>query len=107
MGRPALWYGNHWCGAQVLRPRWVACEQVPEARGAFGLIAHELSLIGYRVWVGILSAECYGVPQTRKRVYLMASRDPFTVPAPTHQAYRKNKPARPVGLFDGSSRGYR
>lgn len=38
--RPLVW-------ALAIQPRWVACEQVPEARGAFELIAHRLREVGY------------------------------------------------------------
>src|SRR5699024_4488373 len=46
--------------------------------------------IGYKAWTGVLSAECYGVPQTRRRAILIARRDglPVGPPAPTHQPYR-------------------
>lgn len=35
-----VWQPLVW--ALAVRPRWVACEQVPEARGAFEVIAHRL-----------------------------------------------------------------
>ena len=45
-----VWQPLAW--ALAIRPRWVACEQVPEARGAFELIAHRLREHGYHadVW---------------------------------------------------------
>lgn len=74
------------------RPRWVACEQVPEARGAFELIAHRLREHGYHADVYELSAETFGVPQTRRRVFMVAHRDraPHR-PTPTHQRFRKGR----------------
>jgi len=57
------------------RPRWVVFEQVPPVlpvwEGAFnGMLRH-----GYRGWVGVLNAADYGVPQTRKRAFLIMSVD--------------------------------
>lgn len=74
------------------RPRWVACEQVPEARGAFDLIAHRLREVGYHADVYYLSAECFGVPQTRRRVFLVAHADRQPArPQPSHTRYRKGR----------------
>lgn len=85
----------------ALRPRWVACEQVPPVLPIWREFAHRMEAWGYRCWTGLLSSERYGVPQTRERAILMASLD-FTPqpPAPTHQEYRHGEPARrEVGLF--------
>jgi DNA (cytosine-5)-methyltransferase 1 len=78
-----------------LRPRWVALEQVPPVLELWSLFAHLFGSWGYRTWTGILSAERYGVPQTRKRAILLASLDgqPHP-PEPTHQAYVPGEPAR-------------
>ncbi|MDP9145236.1 MAG: DNA cytosine methyltransferase [Actinomycetota bacterium] len=70
------------------RPRWVALEQVPPVLPIWRYIAECLRKLGYRVWCGVLSAEEFGVPQTRKRAILVASLDgPVGPPTPTHQAY--------------------
>lgn len=85
----------------ALRPRWLACEQVPPVLPIWREFAHRMEQWGYRCWTGLLSSERYGVPQTRERAILMASLD-FTPqpPAPTHQEYRHGEPARrEVGLF--------
>ncbi len=85
----------------ALRPRWVACEQVPPVLPIWREFAHRMEGWGYRTWCGLLSSERYGVPQTRERAILMASLD-FTPqpPAPTHQEYHHGEPARrEVGLF--------
>ena len=85
----------------ALRPRWVACEQVPPVLPIWREFAHRMEAWGYRCWTGLLSSERYGVPQTRERAILMASLD-FTPqpPTPTHQEYRPGEPARrEVGLF--------
>jgi DNA (cytosine-5)-methyltransferase 1 len=71
-----------------LMPRWVALEQVPPVLPIWQYLADRLRQLGYRTWTGILSAEEFGVPQTRKRAILVASLDgPVGPPAPTHQAY--------------------
>ncbi|NKQ54410.1 DNA cytosine methyltransferase [Amycolatopsis sp. K13G38] len=74
----------------ALRPRWVALEQVPPVLPLWRHAAQLLRELGYRAWCGILAAECYGVPQTRRRAILIARRDglPVEPPAPTHQEYR-------------------
>lgn len=86
-----VWQPLVW--ALAIRPRWVVCEQVPEARGAFELIAHRLREVGYHATTYTISAETLGVPQTRLRVFLAAHYDrPVDRPALTHQRYRKGRP---------------
>ena len=76
-----------------LRPRWVALEQVPPVLPLWEHTATLLRELGYRAWTGVLSAECYGVPQTRRRAILVARRDgrPVGPPEPTHQPYRAGR----------------
>lgn len=79
----------------ALRPRWVALEQVPAVLELWSMFAGLLATHGYHTAVGVLSAERYGVPQTRKRAFLIASLDgPVELPAPTHRSYnpRRNQP---------------
>lgn len=74
-----------------LRPTWVALEQVPEVLPFWERVAVLLTQMGYRVWCGILNAEMYGVPQTRKRAILTASCDDahnVGRPPATHERYR-------------------
>jgi DNA (cytosine-5)-methyltransferase 1 len=79
--------------AAELRPRWIALEQVPPVLPIWQYMADRLRGLGYRPWTGILSAEEYGVPQTRKRAILVASLDGRVgPPAPTHQAYVSGLP---------------
>ncbi len=77
------------------RPRLVALEQVPEVMPVWNAYAAELRALGYSVWTGIMRAEQYGVPQTRKRAILMARLDgKVEPPVPTHSRYYSTDPAR-------------
>lgn len=79
----------------ALRPRWVALEQVPPVLPIWQYTAEMLRKLGYSTWCGILAAEEYGVPQTRRRAILVASLDgPVGPPAPTHQRYVAGRDAQ-------------
>jgi DNA (cytosine-5)-methyltransferase 1 len=79
--------------AVALRPRWITLEQVPGVLELWSLFAGLLAAHGYDATAGVLSAERYGVPQTRKRAYLVASLDgPAELPAPTHRSYNPRHP---------------
>ncbi|WP_146060426.1 DNA cytosine methyltransferase [Amycolatopsis sp. CA-128772] len=67
---------------RALLPRWVALEQVRAALPLWEHAADLLTQLGYRVWCGVLAAEDYGVPQTRRRAVLMARRDGLPVDRP-------------------------
>lgn len=68
-----------------LRPEWVCMEQVPDVLPLWRQYAVYLRGWGYSVWAGILNAADYGVPQTRRRAILIASRTRHaTAPDPTH-----------------------
>ena len=70
-------------------PEWIALEQVPTVLPVWEAIATALST-RYFVWTGLLSAEQFGVPQTRTRAFLLARKKaygPIEPPRPTHQRY--------------------
>lgn len=68
-----------------LRPEWVCLEEVPAVLTLWKQYAEYLRGWGYSIWTGILNAADYGVPQSRKRAILIASRlRPATAPDPTH-----------------------
>lgn len=74
----------------ALRPDWACFEQVPPVIGLWRLFAGILRGVGYSVDVGLLNAEQYGVPQTRKRAFLIAKRrGTAKLTAPTHEKYVK------------------
>jgi DNA (cytosine-5)-methyltransferase 1 len=87
--------------ALTLRPRWIALEQVPAVLGLWELFADLLGRHGYRCDTGILSAERYGVPQARRRAFLVASLDgDVTLPAPTHRSFHPRRHSVPEEELD-------
>ncbi|MDG4792734.1 DNA cytosine methyltransferase [Micromonospora sp. WMMD1082] len=82
--------------ALASRPVFIAWEQVPPVLPVWEACAEVLCAAGYAVATGNLSAEQYGVPQTRKRAFLLARRDgqPAALPTPTHSRYYSRTPDR-------------
>ena len=73
-----------------LRPEWVALEQVPGVLPLWRAMGHVFESWGYTVAVAKLNAANYGVPQTRQRAVLVASRSTVArLPEPTHFDPRK------------------
>jgi len=63
------------------RPRWLVLENVPglfsSNNGAdFGRLLHEMEQLGYSVAWRTLDARYFGVPQRRRRVFIVASLEP-------------------------------
>ncbi|MFE1361352.1 DNA cytosine methyltransferase [Streptomyces harbinensis] len=82
--------------AADLRPEWVVLEQTPAALPLWRQTAEVLTGWGYSAWCGVVQAADFGVPQTRRRAVLLASRlRQVSAPVPTHCA----DPG--VGLFAG------
>jgi len=74
--------------ALELEPEWMAWEQVPAVLPLWEACAEVLRADGYSVWTGLVQAEQYGVPQTRKRAILTATRNGIADrPVPTHSKY--------------------
>jgi DNA (cytosine-5)-methyltransferase 1 len=70
---------------ETMRPEWLVCEQVPPCLPIWQEHAHGYRELGYSTWVGVINAANLGVPQTRKRAFLIASlRGPALPPEPTH-----------------------
>jgi DNA (cytosine-5)-methyltransferase 1 len=73
--------------------RTVVLEQVSTVLPVWEEFAGILRTEGYSAVAGRLSAEEFGVPQTRVRAFLVASLDrEVHLPEPTHQRYRKGDP---------------
>ncbi|MFD8516495.1 DNA cytosine methyltransferase [Streptomyces antimycoticus] len=71
----------------------VVLEQVSTVLPVWEAFAEILRAEGYHVATGRLSAEEFGVPQTRVRAFLIASlTHEVQLPEPTHQRYRKGAP---------------
>ncbi|MFD3563548.1 DNA cytosine methyltransferase [Streptomyces sp. NPDC058686] len=77
------------------QPEWVAMEEVPDVLPLWRQYAAILRSWGFSVWTGILNAADYGVPQTRRRAILIASRTRTAEPPPPTHA----KAAEPESLF--------
>lgn len=77
---------------EAIQPRWLVMENVTGITSiAGGGIVREIQSgmrkLGYRVDMKLLKAEEYGVPQERRRVFFIATREeqcPILFPTPTH-----------------------
>jgi len=77
------------------QPDWVCMEEVPDVLPLWRQYAQILRGWGFSVWTGLLNAADYGVPQTRRRAILLASRVRVAGPPdPTHA-----EAPQPPGLF--------
>ncbi|MFI6845988.1 DNA cytosine methyltransferase [Kitasatospora sp. NPDC050467] len=78
-----------------IRPDWIALEEVPSVEPLFAHKARILHDIGYSTWVGVLNAADYGIPQTRRRAFLLASTTHQVAPPEATHA----KAPEPESLF--------
>lgn len=79
----------------VGEPEWIAMEEVPDVLPLWKQYAAILRSWGFSVWCGTLNSADFGVPQTRKRAILLASRvRTAEPPTPTHA-----RRAEPESLF--------
>ena len=67
--------------AERLKPRWIVLENVVQMRSWHGYapLIDQLRALGYNVLPQVLDAIDFGVPQTRRRLFLICDRE--TVPA--------------------------
>lgn len=79
------------------RPKLIALEQVNSVLPVWEAYEEVLQELGYATWTGIINSEQYGVPQARRRAYLLAVRDhegEITAPPATHSQYYPRNPTR-------------
>lgn len=70
----------------------IVLEQVPAVLPVWEAMAEALHGLGYKTTSGILQAEEFGVPQTRRRAILIAHQDYMPrLPRPTHRRFRKGE----------------
>jgi DNA (cytosine-5)-methyltransferase 1 len=70
---------------RALAPIWVAMENVPGVLPVWKVYADLLAGMGYSTWAGTLNAADYGLPQARRRSFLLATCDGTAgPPEPTH-----------------------
>lgn len=70
----------------------IVLEQVPAVLPVWEAMADVLKTLGYKTVTGVLCAEEYGVPQTRRRAILLANRKVTpSLPIPTHQRFRRGQ----------------
>lgn len=75
--------------------QWLAWEQVPTVLPVWEACAEVLRASGWSVWTGLLQAEMFGVPQTRKRAVLLACQvGEMAPPVPTHSRYHSRTPSK-------------
>lgn len=90
-----------------LRPEWVALEEVPAVLPLWEHFARIFQTWGYSTWVGVLNSADYGVPQTRKRAILIASRTrTVSMPEPTHSRDAATGTDRWVSMADALGWGF-
>ena len=82
--------------ASKLQPRWIVLENVVQLRSwhGYGPLISELRNLGYRIQPQILDAVDFGVPQTRRRLFILCDRyrDPPVV-QPTARRLRRAEEA--------------
>lgn len=87
--------------ARKLRPRWIVLENVVQLRNWHGYapLLKQLRDVGYRIRPQVLDAADFGVPQTRRRLFVLCDRDdePPEVKVPR----RKRRTAEDVVQIDG------
>lgn len=63
--------------AAALKPRWIVLENVIQLRNwhGYGALLERLRGLGYKISEQVLDAADFGVPQTRRRLFVLCDRD--------------------------------
>lgn len=79
--------------ARKLRPRWIVLENVIQLRNWRGYkpAVNDLRDLGYKIRAQVLDASRFGVPQTRRRLFVLCDRD--REPAEVKSRHRLLRPA--------------
>ena len=90
--------------ARTLSPRWIVLENVVQMRNWRGYtpLINDLNKLGYNVLPQVLDSIDFGVPQTRRRLFLLCDREamPLEVNAGTNERRRK-RAAKDTIQLDG------
>ena len=100
--RTALYVINF---ARELTPRWIILENVVSMRNWHGYdpLITDLEQLGYHVRPQVLNSAAFGVPQTRRRLFLLCDREVMPQLVPGAESRMWNGPtARDIIMFDGS-----
>lgn len=86
--------------ARILKPRWIAIENVVSMRNwdRYEEFIEELEDLGYHVSIQVMVSSDFGVPQKRRRVFILCDRE--REPDKVTPGRRKIKPAKSV--IDGN-----
>lgn len=93
---------NVWRFARVFRPRWMVIENVPAMQNwhDYPIFLEYLRKEGYRLREQILDASQFGVPQSRKRLFILCDRE--TEPPEVLPARQEPLPARSFLHLNGT-----
>lgn len=82
--------------AKAIHPRWIVLENVPQIRGwhRYSELIEGLSTLGYGVRETIVDASEFGVPQSRRRLFITCELD--NEPMPIRKRNREIRTARSV-----------
>jgi DNA (cytosine-5)-methyltransferase 1 len=88
--------------ARRLRPRWIVLENVVQLRAwqGYHTAIRDLRSLGYMVYPQILDASRFGVPQTRRRLFLLCDRE--REPRQVIPRHRRLRPASDAIQLNGT-----
>jgi DNA (cytosine-5)-methyltransferase 1 len=88
--------------ARKLRPRWIVLENVLQLRrwNGYAVLMDDLRNLGYRIETQVLNAADFGVPQTRRRLFVMCDLD--RQPTLVKARVRKHRNATEAIRLDGN-----